>query len=47
MQRPRSTQLDSVEGSQEFTDITSMLWQRLRGMQHDLGNQVTAVPGAA
>jgi NitT/TauT family transport system ATP-binding protein len=47
MPRPRSTQLDSVEGSQEFTDITSMLWQRLRGMQHDLGNQVTAVPGAA
>jgi NitT/TauT family transport system ATP-binding protein len=35
MARPRSTQLDSVEGSPDFRNITVHLWGRLRGMQVD------------
>jgi hypothetical protein len=35
MARPRSTHLDSVEGSADFREITVHLWTRLRGMQVD------------
>jgi NitT/TauT family transport system ATP-binding protein len=33
LSRPRSTNLDSVEGSAAFTEITQRLWSRLRDMQ--------------
>jgi NitT/TauT family transport system ATP-binding protein len=33
LKRPRSTNVDSVEGSPEFTAITQQLWSRLRDMQ--------------
>ncbi|MEX2548007.1 MAG: ABC transporter ATP-binding protein [Chloroflexota bacterium] len=33
LKRPRSTNVDSVEGSPEFTAITQHLWSRLRDMQ--------------
>jgi NitT/TauT family transport system ATP-binding protein len=36
MLRPRSTHLDAVESSGEFVKITSMLWERLRGMHSDV-----------
>jgi NitT/TauT family transport system ATP-binding protein len=36
MTRPRSTHLDSVETSGEFVQITSGLWERLRGMHSDV-----------
>jgi NitT/TauT family transport system ATP-binding protein len=36
MERPRSTHLDKVETSGEFTRITGMLWERLRGMHSDV-----------
>jgi NitT/TauT family transport system ATP-binding protein len=36
MARPRSTHLDSVETSGEFVQITSGLWERLRGMHSDV-----------
>ena len=36
MPRPRSTHLDDVETSGEFTRITGMLWERLRGMHSDV-----------
>jgi NitT/TauT family transport system ATP-binding protein len=36
MARPRSTHLDKVETSGEFTQITGMLWERLRGMHSDV-----------
>jgi hypothetical protein len=35
MARPRSSHLDSVEGSAEFRNITIHLWTQLRGMQVD------------
>jgi NitT/TauT family transport system ATP-binding protein len=35
MERPRSSNLDSVEGSAEFRTITNHLWTKLRGMQVD------------
>ena len=35
MARPRSSHLDSVEGSPEFRSITHHLWTQLRGMQVD------------
>ena len=35
MVRPRSNNLDSVEGSAEFREITHHLWTKLRGMQVD------------
>ena len=33
LKRPRSTNVDSVEGSAAFTEITQQLWTRLREMQ--------------
>jgi NitT/TauT family transport system ATP-binding protein len=33
LKRPRSTNIDSVEGSAAFTEITQQLWTRLRDMQ--------------
>jgi ABC-type nitrate/sulfonate/bicarbonate transport system ATPase subunit len=36
MARPRSTHLDAVETSGDFTRITGMLWERLRGMHTDV-----------
>jgi NitT/TauT family transport system ATP-binding protein len=33
LKRPRSTNVDSVEGSAAFTEITQHLWSRLRDMQ--------------
>jgi NitT/TauT family transport system ATP-binding protein len=34
--RPRSADVDRVSQSEEFVEITSHLWTRLRDMQHDL-----------
>jgi NitT/TauT family transport system ATP-binding protein len=47
LDRPRSTHLDSVERSGEFTSITSRLWERLRGLQTDVRHSraATAAPG--
>lgn len=36
LSRPRAEDVDSVERSADFAAITSTLWQRLRGMQHEL-----------
>jgi ABC-type nitrate/sulfonate/bicarbonate transport system ATPase subunit len=36
LSRPRSTALDAVETSGDFTRITGMLWERLRGMHTDV-----------
>jgi hypothetical protein len=36
MKRPRSTHLDDVETSGDFTRITGMLWERLRGMHSEV-----------
>ncbi len=37
MERPRSAHIDSVEGSEQFRDITAQLWSRLREWQVDVG----------
>jgi NitT/TauT family transport system ATP-binding protein len=48
MARPRSTHLDAVETSGDFTRITGMLWERLRGMHTDVRrNREKAEAGAA
>jgi NitT/TauT family transport system ATP-binding protein len=49
MPRPRSTHLDAVETSGEFTRITGMLWERLRGMHSDVRRRAReqAATGAA
>jgi NitT/TauT family transport system ATP-binding protein len=39
MPRPRSTHIDSVEGSVEFREITGRLWSRLREWQVDIGRE--------
>jgi NitT/TauT family transport system ATP-binding protein len=41
LSRPRSTQIDSVEGSAEFAGITQQLWARLRDMQVHTRHQAT------
>lgn len=37
--RPRSSNVDSLERSDEFVGITSRLWTLLRDMHHDLGHK--------
>lgn len=47
--RPRSSDVDSVAGSKDFTDITTHLWTRLRDMQlirrHEAQGVHTATSG--
>jgi NitT/TauT family transport system ATP-binding protein len=47
MVRPRSSHLDSVEGSAEFRAVTHHLWTRLRGMQVDKPHAERDTPVAA
>jgi len=37
MERPRSANVDSVEGSKAFREVTTHLWSRLRDWQVDVG----------
>jgi NitT/TauT family transport system ATP-binding protein len=35
LERPRSAEVDSIESSKEFAEITNHLWKSLRGMQEE------------
>lgn len=45
LKRPRASSLDSTEQSAELLELSSHLWFRLRGMQHELQHQDPAIVG--